>query len=83
MIAIILGILKAGAAYLPVDPDYPQDRIDYMLADSNAKLFITEENYHTVTENEKQNNPEVKLEKMRSAIVFILLVQPVNQKEPC
>ena len=61
MIAIILGILKAGAAYLPVDPDYPQDRIDYMLADSNAKLFITEENYHTVTENEKQNNPEVKL----------------------
>ena len=51
MIAIILGILKAGAAYLPVYPDYPQDRIDYMLADSNAKLFITEENYHTVTEN--------------------------------
>lgn len=62
MIAVILGILKAGAVYLPVDPDYPQDRIDYMLADSKAKLFITEANFHSVTENEKKNNPNVELD---------------------
>lgn len=36
----ILGILKSGAAYLPIDPEYPQDRIDYMVADSGCKLII-------------------------------------------
>ncbi|MCP5106054.1 MAG: amino acid adenylation domain-containing protein, partial [bacterium] len=40
MIIGILGILKAGAAYLPIDPDFPQDRIDYMSADSNAKIVL-------------------------------------------
>ena len=40
MIAGILGILKSGGAYLPMDPDYPPERIDYMLKDSNAKILI-------------------------------------------
>ncbi|MDQ1353284.1 MAG: hypothetical protein QG657_3590, partial [Acidobacteriota bacterium] len=39
MIAGILGILKSGGAYLPIDPEYPQERIDYMLKDSGAKLL--------------------------------------------
>jgi tyrocidine synthetase-3 len=38
----ILGILKSGGAYLPIDPDYPQDRISYMLNDSNATILLTE-----------------------------------------
>ncbi len=37
----ILGILKSGGAYLPIDPDYPQKRIDYMLKDSNARVLVT------------------------------------------
>ncbi|MDQ1354370.1 MAG: iturin family lipopeptide synthetase, partial [Acidobacteriota bacterium] len=40
MVIGILGILKAGAAYMPIDPEYPQERIDYMLADSNAKILL-------------------------------------------
>ena len=40
---VILGILKAGGVYLPIDPDYPRDRIDYMLSDSGAHLCITSE----------------------------------------
>ncbi|MCX6582230.1 MAG: amino acid adenylation domain-containing protein [Candidatus Aminicenantes bacterium] len=38
----ILGILKSGGAYLPIDPEYPQERIDYMLKDSGAKLLVNE-----------------------------------------
>ncbi|ETT37866.1 bacitracin synthetase 3, partial [Paenibacillus sp. FSL R7-269] len=38
----ILGILKAGGGYLPLDTDYPVDRITYMLQDSQAGLLLTE-----------------------------------------
>lgn len=37
----ILAVLKAGGAYLPIDPEYPQERIDFMLKDSNAQLLLT------------------------------------------
>jgi len=40
MPALIIGILKAGAAYLPIHPGYPEQRIAYMLKDSNAALLI-------------------------------------------
>ncbi|MCP5052494.1 MAG: amino acid adenylation domain-containing protein [bacterium] len=41
MITGILGILKAGAAYLPIDPNYPEERIRFMVEDSGAKVIIT------------------------------------------
>ncbi|MCP5046492.1 MAG: AMP-binding protein, partial [bacterium] len=34
-------VLKSGGAYLPIDPDYPEDRINYMLSDSKAKVMLT------------------------------------------
>ncbi|WP_028776219.1 non-ribosomal peptide synthetase [Shimazuella kribbensis] len=40
MIVSILAVLKAGGAYLPIDPTYPTDRIEYMLNDSQANLLI-------------------------------------------
>jgi amino acid adenylation domain-containing protein len=40
-VAAMLGILKAGAAYVPIDPKYPQARIDYMLEDSAVRLVLT------------------------------------------
>ncbi|WP_172844433.1 non-ribosomal peptide synthetase family protein [Tumebacillus algifaecis] len=43
MIISVLGVLKAGGAYLPIDPDAPQARIDYLLEDSNALLIITKD----------------------------------------
>jgi len=41
MIIGMIGIMKAGGAYLPIDPEYPQERIDFILKDSDAKMFVT------------------------------------------
>ncbi|WP_045926269.1 surfactin non-ribosomal peptide synthetase SrfAA [Bacillus siamensis] len=43
MAAGVLGVLKAGAAFVPIDPDYPKERISYILQDSGAKLLLTQE----------------------------------------
>ncbi|MDP4239752.1 MAG: amino acid adenylation domain-containing protein [Bacteroidota bacterium] len=37
----MLGVLKAGAAYIPLDPEIPADRVNYIMEDSGAKLMIT------------------------------------------
>ena len=39
----LLGILKSGGAYLPLDPDYPADRISFMLSDSGAQIVVAHE----------------------------------------
>ncbi|WP_069812290.1 non-ribosomal peptide synthetase [Streptomyces sp. TP-A0874] len=41
LVVALLAVLKSGAAYLPVDPDYPADRTAFMLADSGARTVIT------------------------------------------
>ena len=46
MLVSLLAILKAGAAYLPLDPQYPKDRIEFMLDDANAKTIIISKKYH-------------------------------------
>ena len=41
MLVGLLGVLKAGGAYLPLDPDYPSERIRYMIDDSGVQIVIT------------------------------------------
>ncbi|QOS97403.1 amino acid adenylation domain-containing protein [Brevibacterium sp. JNUCC-42] len=43
LIISILAVLKAGGAYLPIDPTYPVDRIQHMLEDSQAAMVLTQE----------------------------------------
>ncbi|MBL9172290.1 MAG: amino acid adenylation domain-containing protein, partial [Verrucomicrobiales bacterium] len=42
LIAALLGVLKSGGAYLPLDPGFPPDRLAYMIEDSGASVIITE-----------------------------------------
>jgi len=41
MVVAILAVLKAGAAYVPLDIHYPQERLDYLLQDAGAELILT------------------------------------------
>lgn len=43
MLVSLLGILQAGCAYVPLDPEYPEDRLAYMLSDCEAKVILTQE----------------------------------------
>src|ERR1051326_638882 len=42
MIVAVLGVLKSGAAYVPLDPSYPFDRLAFMLKDAGTPLIVTE-----------------------------------------
>lgn len=48
-IIMIIAVLKTGAAYLPIEPFYPRDRIVYMLEDSQASLVVTEKAFIELT----------------------------------
>ncbi|MFW9265488.1 non-ribosomal peptide synthetase, partial [Nostoc sp. CALU 546] len=43
MVVGILAILKAGGAYIPLDPNYPLERLSFMLSDSQAAVLITQQ----------------------------------------
>ena len=45
MMSGILGIVRAGGAYMPIDPEYPDDRVGYMLEDSAARVILTESRF--------------------------------------
>lgn len=55
MVVSMLAVLKIGAAYVPIDPGYPKDRIEFMLIDSNVKLILMEKRLMD-TLNEEYSN---------------------------
>ena len=42
MIVALLGVLKSGGAYVPIDPTYPSERISFVLADANVPVLLTQ-----------------------------------------
>lgn len=60
LLVALLGVVKAGAAYLPLDPAYPQDRLNYMLAQARSHVLISAEtfaNWETIA-TEPTTNPD-------------------------
>ncbi|CAD5977262.1 Gramicidin S synthase 2 [Planktothrix rubescens] len=51
MIVGLLAILKVGGAYVPIDPDYPQERISFMLQDTQVKIILTCESLQNSLQN--------------------------------
>jgi amino acid adenylation domain-containing protein len=56
----ILGILKAGCAYLPIDPQYPQERIVFMIEDANIPIILT-----------CKSSSELNMDKVSSKVLII------------
>ncbi|WP_296859584.1 non-ribosomal peptide synthetase [uncultured Methanobrevibacter sp.] len=67
LILAIMGILKAGCAYIPIDLEYPQERIDYIYENSQADYIISDEtsgnsiDIADLLNNENESNPKVNL----------------------
>ena len=58
MVAALLAVLKAGAAYVPLDPAYPPERLAFMLADAKAPVLLTQQ---SLLEKFKSQTPNLKL----------------------
>ncbi|HSF40964.1 MAG TPA: amino acid adenylation domain-containing protein [Thermoanaerobaculia bacterium] len=43
LMVALLGVLKAGAAYVPFDPEYPEERLSYMISDARPQVLLTQE----------------------------------------
>lgn len=79
-IVIIYGILKAGAAYVPLDMNYPRERIDYILKDCKPKVIIADElvstdftivSYKELMEKEEvTDNPQNEIQAQDTAYVI-------------
>lgn len=79
----ILGILKSGHTYMPIDPDYPIDRINFMLENSNTKILISANNFvnnikfdgklidiNFIDFNAKEKNPEIPIDSNKIAYIM-------------
>jgi amino acid adenylation domain-containing protein len=66
MIVGILGIMRAGAAYLPIDENFPQERRDYMLKDSSAAFLLTPDSLANLLNTAGTKHPS------RSAAAYVI-----------
>lgn len=59
-IAVMLGVMKSGGVFVPLDPEYPADRIAYMVQDANAARVIGHVQYRDAIGSVLENNADVR-----------------------
>ncbi|MFF2326473.1 MULTISPECIES: non-ribosomal peptide synthase/polyketide synthase [unclassified Streptomyces] len=69
-VVAVLGVLKAGAAYLPVDPAYPRTRIAFMLADARPAVVVDDPAMVTEASSRPETDPEVVVDTRHPAYVI-------------
>jgi bacitracin synthase 3 len=76
MIIGILGVLKAGAAYVPIDPSYPKYRIDTILLDSAATLILTSLSFNDLNKENLYCVEDILKEYKDSCLKPLLIYHP-------
>lgn len=66
MIVGLLGILKSGGAYVPIDSDYPSDRIHYIVEDTSANIILVNDKSKSLIESKK----DIKIINLEEQSVF-------------
>ncbi|CAL7960553.1 hypothetical protein GAMM_170005 [Gammaproteobacteria bacterium] len=72
IIIAMLGVLKSGAAYVPIDPSYPDERIGYILKDTKTKVVLTNDKY--------TNKIQLLVEQERQKVGNTTVISIVNKK---
>ena len=80
MIVAVMGVLKAGAAYMPLDPTYPQDRLAFMLEDTQVPVLLTQQ--HLLTVLPKHNARVICLDADWETIGSASQANPANPTTP-
>jgi len=82
MIVALLGVLKAGAAYLPLDLTYPEERLKFICQDAHPKLILSQQYIH-VSPPEIENVPLFNLDTDWDALAsFYTTHKPINLSNP-
>jgi amino acid adenylation domain-containing protein len=71
MMIAIFGILKAGCVYMPIDPGYPPERINYMLADSKAAILLKKSEIRNPKFETNPNDPNTNDQNKRARVTIL------------
>ena len=75
---MMLGVLKAGAAFIPLDPEIPAERLNYIMKDSNAKLLITSDELHASSRSQLNNYQIFNIDKQLKELENYTDTKPVE-----
>lgn len=67
-VAALLGVFQAGGIWMPIDPDYPEDRIGFMLDDANARVVLTQRRLLEISDlREERDIPIIYVDEIESS----------------